>query len=48
MRGRLLNVAERDAGIHAAVMNACRTVCGPIGLSIPVRRTTRRTIRLAQ
>ena len=28
-------------------MNACRNVCGPIFLSIPARRATRRTIRPA-
>src|SRR5262249_58633227 len=32
----------------AAVMNACRRVCGLIFLSRPARRATRRTIRLAQ
>jgi len=31
----------------AAVMNACRSVCGPTGLAIPARRATRRTIRPA-
>ena len=33
---------------RAAVMNACRRVCGPIALSTPARRATRRTMRLAQ
>ena len=28
----------------AAVMKACRSVCGPMGLAIPARRATRRTI----
>src|SRR5436190_11527786 len=32
---------------RAAVMNACRRVCGPAGLAIPARRATRRTIRPA-
>ena len=31
----------------AAVMNACRSVCGVTGLVIPVRRAARRTIRPA-
>ena len=33
--------------ICAAVMNACRSVCGPTVLVIPARRVTRRTIRPA-
>src|SRR4051794_31571511 len=32
---------------RAAVMNACRSACGVIGLAIPARRATRRTIRAA-
>src|SRR5438270_648769 len=32
---------------RAAVMNACRSVCGPTGLVIPARTATRRTIRAA-
>jgi hypothetical protein len=32
---------------RAAVMNACRSVCGPTFLAIPARRATRRTIRPA-
>jgi hypothetical protein len=32
---------------RAAVMNACRSVCGPTGLAIPARTATRRTIRAA-
>src|SRR5664279_5464316 len=32
---------------RAAVMNAWRNVCGPIGLVISARRATRRTTRLA-
>jgi hypothetical protein len=32
---------------RAAVMNACLSVCGPIFLSRPARRATRRTIRPA-
>jgi hypothetical protein len=31
----------------AAVMNACRRVCGPTGLVMPARRAIRRTIRPA-
>src|SRR5436190_5708969 len=31
----------------AAVVNACRSVCGPIALAIPARRATPRTIRPA-
>src|SRR6516225_3662526 len=31
----------------AAVMNACRKVCGPTGLVIPARLATRRTTRAA-
>jgi hypothetical protein len=31
----------------AAVMNACRKVCGPTGLVIPARRAALRTIRPA-
>ena len=32
---------------RAAVMNACRRVCGPTVLGIPARRATRRTTRAA-
>ena len=48
MRGRFLHITQRDAGVQCAAMNAWRRVCGPMGLSTPARRATRRTIRLAQ
>ena len=41
-----------DSGVPQAenavqIMNACRSVCGPTGLSIPARRATRWTTRAA-
>ena len=37
-----------NAASSAAVMNACRRLCGVMGLFTPARRATRRTIRAAQ
>ena len=47
MPGSFLNIAQRDPGIKAAVMNACRSVSGVTALVIPARRVTWRTIRPA-
>jgi hypothetical protein len=47
MGGGFLHVAERDAGVETAVMKACRSVWGPMILSIMARRATWRTIRAA-
>jgi len=44
VRGGFLHVAQRHPASSAAVMNACRSVCGPMGLPIPACRPTRRTI----
>ena len=41
-----LDIPQRDPSVKTG-MNACLSVCGPTGLVIPVRRTTRRTIRAA-
>src|SRR6516162_388667 len=45
--GGFLNIAQGDARVETAVMNACRSVCGPTGLLIPARAAARRTIRAA-
>ena len=45
MRGSLLDIAQRDPGIRAAVMNACLSMCGVTALVIPARRAALRTIR---
>ena len=47
VRGGFLDIAERHPASRAAVMNACRRVCGPTGLVIPARRARRRTTRAA-
>jgi hypothetical protein len=47
MRGGLLDIAQRHSGV-AAVMNACRSVCGVTDLAIPARRATLRTSRPAR
>jgi hypothetical protein len=44
---RLLGHPAAGPRHPTAVMNACRSVCGPTGLVIPARPATRRTIRAA-
>jgi len=43
-----LDIPQVHARIQTAVMNACRSVCGPTDLLIPARRATRRTMRPAR
>ena len=40
VRSRFLHVPQRHPASSAAVMKACRSVCGPMGLVIPARRAT--------
>jgi hypothetical protein len=45
--GGLLHLRRGTPASRAAVMNACRRLCGVMCLSRPAARATRRTIRLA-
>jgi hypothetical protein len=47
VRGGLLDVAQRHAGVRAAVMNEWRRLCGEIRFVNPARRASRLTVRSA-